>query len=437
MKHLQETPVPPSRRRPADLADEVPPELDMIVLRALGKEPPERYQSAEDFDADLRRAAGGLGVAPETEEAATSILSRTEATVIRRAPAPPAPTIPVTTRPQAPYRPPTYYDYDEPPRRRAIWPWLLGILLIASALVAGFYLYSQIQEQLKDTTTASVPFVEGLAQQAAENQIREAELEPKIVEEEHETVPKGQVIRQDPSAGLKIDKGSIVTLTVSSGKPKTDVPDVRGKTLAEAASQLATAGLQVKPVQVPSDEEAGVVTAQDPKPGTSVVEGTTVRINVSKGPELIAVPTVVGEPYENALGRLQGLRFFVGKREVVADAARGIVVDQSPPAGTLLPEGSQVTLTVSKGPKTNAVPDVTSQTEDAGRATVRAAGFAVQVTYENVTDPTQDGLVLFQTPEGGTQAKPGSRVTLVVGRLLEEEEPPPPTTAPTTTAPVP
>src|SRR5437660_5954861 len=141
MKHLSSVPEPPSAHRA-----EIPHDLDMVVMRALAKDPSERYQSAEEFDADLARVARGASISPATEEAATAIISRPPAT------APTAVATAVTQRQQIPYAPPpAYYDYDEP-RRRAIWPWLLALLFVAGAVVGGYFLYQQIQSQLNAST---------------------------------------------------------------------------------------------------------------------------------------------------------------------------------------------------------------------------------------------------------------------------------------------
>src|SRR4029079_4149904 len=115
MKHLSTVPEPPSAKR----AD-VPRDLDMVVMRALAKDPSERYQTAEEMEADLRRVNRGVAISPVTEEAATAIIAR------------PPPTAVTEIKPRAPetqpvpYAPPAaYYDYDEPPRR-ALWPWLVA-----------------------------------------------------------------------------------------------------------------------------------------------------------------------------------------------------------------------------------------------------------------------------------------------------------------------
>ena len=92
------------------------------------------------------------------------------------------------------------------------------------------------------------------------------------------------------------------------------------------------------------------------------------------------------------------------------------VIDQNPSAGTSAGKGSTVTLTVSKGPKTTPIPDVTSYDLGLAQQTLQDSGFHSHVTYQDVADPSQDGVVLAQDPVGGTQAKPKAEVELTVGR---------------------
>src|SRR6188474_785840 len=117
MKHISAIPEPPSSIRP-----DIPEDLDLIVLRALGKTPEERYPSAEEMDKDLARVAQGLGVSRETEEAATMILARSQVTPATMVAAPPRPPAEVL------------YEYEQPRRGRPGWPWLLvGLLVLAAA----------------------------------------------------------------------------------------------------------------------------------------------------------------------------------------------------------------------------------------------------------------------------------------------------------------
>jgi serine/threonine-protein kinase len=146
-----------------------------------------------------------------------------------------------------------------------------------------------------------------------------------------------------------------------------------------------------------------------------------VRINVSKGPAQVGVPPVVGLPYEEANSRLQGAGFAVSRRDVDSNEPAGTVVRQDPDANEFATKGSTVTVFVSKGPKTTAVPDVTSQDRETAEATLRASGFKVKVVEQDTADETQDNIVLDQKPAGNEQAKPGATVTITVGRFVPTE----------------
>jgi eukaryotic-like serine/threonine-protein kinase len=428
MKHLSATPEPPSEQR-----SEIPHELDSIVLRALAKDPADRYQSAEQMDADLARAARGRAVAPETEEAATQVLRGAGATTVANAPTA-VTRRPVTAAPPAPpYATPTgYYEYDEPIRPRSFWPWLLALVLVAAAIVAGWYVYTKIQDQLAQTKPVAVPLVEGSIERLARENILSKDLKVRIVRKANDKVDAGRVYDQQPDPGERIDKGNTVVIFVSTGKAKVTVPGVVGAQSTDAVAALTERGLKVKIVRINSEKETGTVTGQFPKPGTRLVKGEQVRINVSQGPKPIAVPPVVSFPYEQAAGTLQGAGFAVARRDVESNEPKGVVVQMDPPANTLASKGATITLFVSKGPKESTVPDVTSFSRADAIATLRNSGFKVLVDVVDTQDPSQDGVVLTQTPGPGETAAPGTTVTIAVGHYA-----PLTTTAETTTAPPP
>jgi serine/threonine-protein kinase len=422
MKHLSEVPKPPSELRP-----EVSHDLDSVVLRALAKDPSERYQSAEEMDADLARVAEGLPVDPETEEAATAVLSGSGLMA--------AATTSVITRPQpgGPSRPAPpgltppagYYGYEGPPRRRRpVWPWVLSVLLLLAAAGAAWFAYTKIQDQLAANKPVPVPLVEGLREPLAKTKISEANLVASVTRESSDTVEKGVVISQSPPAGDHLQRGGTVTITISTGKPTVNVPSVIGKNRDDAVSTLVNAGLKADPVVlVPSNKPEGTVTGQEPAAGQTIVQGSRVRINVSSGPAAIDVPSVTGLPFDQASAALQNQGFAVKRTNVESDQPADTVVNQSP-SGTA-PQGATITLSVSKGPKTSSVPDVTSQDEQSARDTLTSSGFKVQVQRQDVSDPGLEGIVLDQSPTGGTQAKKGTTVTITVGRLSQAQPPPP------------
>jgi eukaryotic-like serine/threonine-protein kinase len=409
MKHLAD--VPPT---PSDLRPDVPPDLDLVVVRALAKEPADRYQSAAAMDADLETVARGGRVAAETAEAATMVLAGERA-------------LDATAATQIVRRGPPKY---EPPKRgRSLWPWLVGLGLLLAVVLGAWLARGWIENQVQGDEQVAVPYVVGIPQANAESLIQDRGLVPQVRRVSNSDVPEGTVFAQKPTEGTKVDKQTLVRIDVSSGKPQVTIPSVVGQSIQDAVAELTRAGLDAQVVEVNSDRDQGTVTAQSPSPGTVVVEGTRVRINVSKGPKPISIPSVVGLPYDQAASELQQKGFGVSRIDKESDQAAGIVTDQDPSGGSQGSKGSTVTLTVSKGPSTAAVPDVTTQDVSIAQTTLDAAGFRTRVVLEDTADPTQDGIVMSQDPIAGTQAKPNSLVTLFVGRFVSS------TTTTTTTTP--
>jgi serine/threonine-protein kinase len=406
----------------------------MVVLRALSKDPADRYQNAEEMDADLERVARGLSVAPETEEAATTVLrgvdlAASAPTTITR-----APTTVMQLRPQPAVPAPVYYDYDEPPRRRAFWPWLLAILLVVAAAIAGVYVYKQIQHELNANAPVGVPLLIGLRELNAVENIRGVglKIDPAHIHRVPDTTqPIGYVFKQDPTTGSRTAKGNFVSIWVSTGLPKATVPDVRGKSQADAVAALVSAHLKPDVHPTPSPKPVDTVIAQDPKPGAVVPQDSKVRINVSSGPKPVATPNVVGQTYDSAASFLLGQGFAVKRIDVDSTELPGIVISQAPAVNTSIPPGSTITLTVSKGPKNKAIPSVVNLDVDSARTTLTDAGFKVRIVYQDTQDQSLDGVVTLQDPPSNTQAAPGTTVTITVGRFA------PGGTTTSTTTPIP
>ena len=413
MKHLSQTPEPPSKKR----AD-IPRELDMVVMRALAKNPDDRYQSAEEMAADLERVVRGSGIAPETEAAATQIM-RSPQTI----PGPLAPTAAtMITPPQRgggaaipPLPPSVYYDIDEPIHRRPVWPWIAALLFVAGAAVGGWFLYHQISNRLASNTPAAVRNYLNENEQNATANIKTDGFHAVVQRHSSLTTALGLVYRQIPDPGTRQPKGNNVTIYVSSGKPKVAVPPLKGMKSADAIKALRDAKLVPDVHEITSGAAADTVTASDPPAGQQVTVGTKVRINVSKGPTPVTVPNVVGESIGQATSDLNKAGFKVNPTYVQSNQPQNQVVSQSPGPGQAPPH-STIDVTVSNGPQSVNVPDV--RTLDVGTATsqLQALGLRVKFQYTPVSDPNQDEIVLDQNPESGQQAKPNSTVTLIVGR---------------------
>jgi beta-lactam-binding protein with PASTA domain len=240
--------------------------------------------------------------------------------------------------------------------------------------------------------------------------------------------PRDEVLTQEPPAGSTATKGDIVSLLVSSGastgttgaSETVRVPSVVGLSVTEATRAMRDAGLEPHIRRVTSDQEPGTVLDQSPAAEESVETGSGVRLDVAKAPPAptrFAVPDVVGRTAAAARRELRSAGFTVTVVSMESEEPLGTVLSQSPRAGAELRRGAEVRLRISSGPAEIAVPDVTGLDESSATAQLAEAGFEVQVTDESTTDPSRDGLVVRQSPQGGSTAGKGEVVTITVARV--------------------
>jgi serine/threonine-protein kinase len=432
MKHVNETPRPPS-----SLVPRISRELDQVVLRAIAKNAVDRYQSAEDFDADLVRAVQGLPVARETVDAATTVLQGqpTEATRVVQATAPP--------RPPRPARPAIAYDpYGEPPRRkrRRALPWFLSLLLIAVVAGAAWYVYTQFREEVQAVEQVTVPLVATLTEEGARAKLTEAGLVPTVQKVANAEIEVGRVIRSEPREGVEVPPGTEVTIFVSAGPATTSVPELVGFAVEDAQDALDAAGLEWRVVEVFSARPPGTVVRQSPRPGEEATLGTVVTLRVSKGGEPAVVPNVLGADEETASATLEQAGFEVAIRPQESEEEPGTVLAQDPEPNAELEKGDTVTIFVSSGPgepETGLVPQVVGLGPTDAETTLINAGFVVNTRTTPVTDPAAIGVVVDQAPDGDVEATVGSTVTIVVGEQAPEPPPPPPPPPPEPVPPPP
>ena len=412
MKHLNEAPPPPSAIAPG-----IPADLDRVVLRALAKDPHDRYQSAEEFDSDLARIEAGLPIASETTDAATAVLAAAAgagaATQVLR----PRETakVPPARRPPPPGDP-----YDEPPRKkRSILPWIIVLILLAGAGIAGWYVYQRVSDAFADQQPVPVPNVVGIEKKLAVGAIERANLKPKVKETTSDTVPSGIVIDQNPRGGTRISKGETVLIAVSTGIAQVNVPQVTGKTVTDAIQILKDAGLDV---QTKGSMPTSRSTRSCSRTPTRARASTRARRSRSRCPRASSRPgarrpaadTVErrgGDPAGGAHSQRRGGR--VGS----AGRARD---HPEPGSGRPGEEGLDGRDRGLEGTADRGRSECDRRGQGDRDLRPRSCGIQVTVAEQPTLNPSNDGIVLDQDPLGDSQVDPGSTVTITVGKLRSE-----------------
>ncbi len=395
-KHVRE-----SAARPSQSNADVPRELDAIVLKALAKNPDNRYDSATEMQQDLQRYLGGQKVlaTPLLGDETTALAGGGGTQVMRR---------PDTA----------VYPADDQRRGRGAGFWILLSLLIL-ALFGGlaWLLLNNLLGQDGGGPRVEVPSVVGRRLGVARALLEDRGLTPEVRRTTSRRAPANVVLKQDPDAGSRVAEDSTVTLTVSSGAPEVSVPSLEGQSAEEAAATLQEENLELgtQTEEPNEDVEAGLITSQSPAAGERVPEGSQVDVVVSSGPELTAVPNVIGATEEAARAELEGAGFGVEVVTEPNEADEGIVFAQDPGAGTELEDGATVTIAVSEGPEEQTLPDVTGEDADAAEQALED-GFGVSVSQVESDDPCSGppGTVCAQDPAAGTSVQEGDEVTLFV-----------------------
>ncbi len=386
LKQVSERPRPPSQLNP-----HVPRALDAVVLKALAKDPADRFQTANEFLSALDAAEADPSGA---------------------------------TFGTAAYPPFAVDDHEEPERgwlTRNRLLVLAAILLLAAAMVA-FALTRADQVTVPPAIGKSVTEAQALL----EREGFDVSLSPVESCENADTV-----IEQDPPAGTEADEGSTVNLTVSLGQ-SVRVPDVVGASVADATKELEQEQLLVTEQQRSSPKRPGTVVATQPAANEEVPCQSEVTVFVSKGVNLITLPDFVGLQQEDAEAQLDDLGLIANVDTRDADEPQGTVIDQSPTAGSQLKRNDTVRIVVSSGAGSIIVPNVVGQPSDTAISQLEDLGVDVDVERQETDVRSEDDRVLEQAPPANTRVREGDTVTIFVGEFVEPE---PTTTTTTTTSP--
>ncbi|MGI5884405.1 MAG: Stk1 family PASTA domain-containing Ser/Thr kinase [Candidatus Spyradocola sp.] len=322
LQHMNAQPTPP-----LEFNRNLTPALNEIILKAIRKDPKDRYQSARDFYDDLSLALvypeGGF-VDGERELAAQE--NAQDAQNKKRA-------LAVLEG-----------------RIRPVRLLLVGLCLLLAGVLAVALLRIGIAHRAQ--TLAIVPAIQGATMDAAAAQLAEMGLVLQVSGTEFSPDEPGTILQQDPAAESELRSGDAVSVVVSAGPESAEVPYLIGMSLEEARSAIQSLGLQVGEIvhDEGSDLPRNTVLSQDPEEGAVLQNGQSVRLTISDPPLLRSVPYVVGEDLETARSRIEEAGLTVG--EVHEESATGVPVGtvfaQSPESGQQMRNGDAVEIWVAQ-----------------------------------------------------------------------------------------
>jgi beta-lactam-binding protein with PASTA domain len=266
-----------------------------------------------------------------------------------------------------------------------------------------------------------VPDLRGLAASRATARLERLGLRVKMTRVDS-TRPSETVVAQTPTAGQALSRGTLVVLSVATAAT-IEVPQVAGNSAPVGIRMLRSAGLRVAVATISSTEPSGMVVWQQPAAGAQVTRETTVRLSVSNGTTSPAttttetnatprraplpVPDLSSEPLQQAAQQLAPSGLLLSIQYIPGQEPLGTVLAQSPAAGTTTTPRSHVTLNLSSGPgdkPTTAVPNLEGQTLAEAVTRSQAAGLRIIYLKYWVSDRTQAGEIVEQTPRAGARA---------------------------------
>ena len=341
LKHMQEEPVPPIK-----VNKEIPFAVNQIILKAMKKDPNERYQNAsemiKDLNIALKRPEGGFVEERNFEDSFTRRIPTVNVSDNRNE------NIKSDNEEEKPKGKLATFFYNHPKTKVASIIALFVLIFVATLVITLTVINSSSPKDVQ------IPNVVNLTQEEAKQKIEQLKLKFAYKEEYSADVEAGHVISQDPQYinNYSVKEGSTVTVVISKGMEQTKVPKVIGMEYSKAESALTEAGLEVEKVEETSQKvEAGYVISQEIDANTEVQKGTKIKIHVSTGTGIkkVTVTSVIGKSSEEAKKILTDLKLEVN---VVEDEdtskSDGVVLKQSVDPGTSVEEGSAITITVNK-----------------------------------------------------------------------------------------
>lgn len=398
--------MPPA---PRSINPDIDPVLEAIIMKAMEKDPAQRFANAQEMRQALNdylagRPIPGLGVHNDRTQVLGAGIPPMDGTAVMPKPIGTSPMgAGATTNFRSGKQP-------QPPQNDNKKKIIIGVVVVAIIAVivsVAAFAFGGSGER------ATVPDVTNMALGEAKTTLEEAGF--KIGTETEvfsSTVDSGLVVSTNPPGDQEAVKGSRIDLSISKGTEQVSVPDLKGQTSEEAMRTLSSYGLngQEGDSTFSDSVKEGCVASQDQPAGSSLNKGDTVVFHLSKGAENVSVPNVVGATVSNAENSLKNAGFKVNTSyRYSSSTPEGRVISQDP-SGTA-PKGSTVTIAISNGPEEAQVPNVSGESEADATSTLKNAGFEVSVKHM-ASGTVEKGYVISQDVVG--KANKGSRVTITV-----------------------
>ncbi len=401
-QHVREAPRPPSQVNP-----EISPDLDAIVLKAISKNPANRYQTAAEMRADLVRVLNGQRPqAPlvMSEEERTAMLAGVDGSTRR-----------ITPTGRRHGLPPAWGGASDEDRKRR---WRLILLWVAVAAVVGVIAFVAAQLFGGPGTPAKVPIPSLVGQQAeaARQELTRIGLKPALEQADSRVDEIGKVVRTDPPEGAQVDEGSTVRLFVGKGPTEVRVPKVVGSTVTDADQILRNEGLVLgerRDESTTDPQQVGKIISQSPEAGTAAPGQSAVNVRVGVQAQEVPIPNVNGQ----SLAEAERILRAAGLSNVVNPGGSGTATGTDPPTGTSVATNARVTILSSD---TVRMPNLVGSTVDEARTKLATAGFRGTIKVGDprpVGDPAQNGKIQEQSVPEGQVISPDQTVNVVVGEF--------------------